>query len=638
MVAAALIGALMGVLDFVLFELQGNLGCFGQYVLYKPGPLSLSLLSFQLLSFVALGILCFCFFSLVWLILGKPTGKRGSFPTLPLFSVVFTLCMIALRFGSFLRGVERKSHVPFSPRLLMALSGEDWQQASSLLILILGSAVLVAYATVVHRTRGGATGGFAARLSLSPKSAFLVVCFLIVGSLLAPDVYSLYLRYPDHSRDQYAKAPNVLFVVLDTVRADRLSCYGYERTKTPIIDRIAREGVVFSNAFSTAPWTLSSHASMFTGLYPSQHQADWGHAYLDESFPTLAEHLRDAGYQTVAFSENPIVGGVSGLTRGFSEFHETWRRPLVVRALVRVATGVLRYKERLEYAERSVGLLERWVSNNNRSQKPFFAFVNLMAAHHPRYPRSGSASRSWARESLARIEPVNLIPEKFCLPEFKLNQQELAIMADIYDGEISYLDSQVGDLISSLAKAGILDETIVILTSDHGENFGEHGLLGHQLCLYDTLLRVPLILRYPALLRPERIEKRVSTVSLFKAVVTLVGTRRGGSAAKTQVDPSGLLQGQGFIVAEMSNEVDIVNRVRGEGLGVDFSRFDRSLKCVVEGNYKFIWSSNGKHELYRIERDPQEADNVIEKDQDQARALDQLLNSWALSTPRRLQF
>jgi arylsulfatase A-like enzyme len=179
----------------------------------------------------------------------------------------------------------------------------------------------------------------------------------------------------------------------------------------------------------------------------------------------------------------------------------------------------------------------------------------------------------------------------------------------------------------------------VILTSDLGENFGEHGLIEHQLCLYDTLLRVPLVLRYPALLKPERTEKRVSTISLFNTVKTLVAAAAGVGSENSGLDPLSQIQGQDSLFAECSNGVDMLKGAVGaEGAGVDFSKFDRSLKCVVKGDYKLIWSSNGEHELYRMDKDPHEADNVIEKEQDQARALDQLLKSWELSTPSKNVF
>jgi arylsulfatase A-like enzyme len=419
---------------------------------------------------------------------------------------------------------------------------------------------------------------------------------------------------------------------LDAVRADHLSCYGYGQKTTPNIDRISHESVLFANAFSAAPWTLPSHASMFTGLYPSQHKADWGHVYLDAGFPTLAEKLRDVGYQTVGFSENVFVGRSFGLARGFGEFHDTWRRPLVVRAIARVATRVLGYRERLECAERSVGLLERWVLNNSHSGKPFFAFVNLMAAHLPRYPRSALSSRNWTKENLARIEPVNLIPERYYLPKYKLSQQELAIMSDIYDGEISYLDSHIGDLISFLAKAGILDKTIVILTSDHGENFGEHELIEHQFCLYNTLLHVPLIMRYPPVLKRGTVDKKVSTVFLSKTILSLVEVAPREAPEGLHLDPLAQIKGQDLVVAEFSNGVKMLKGVLGaEGVEVDFSRFDKSLRCVIQGDYKFIWSSNGQYELYRMREDFGEIDNLIAKKPEQARIMDQLLLSWELS-------
>jgi arylsulfatase A-like enzyme len=614
-VAAALIGALLGLLDFVLFELQGNFAGFREYVLYKPGLFGLSLLSFQLLAFAALGILSFCLFSLPWLILGKVLHKRGALALLPISSATLALGMIALR-----------------------VYMNSWQ-TYRLSILVIGSAALVFWALVLERSHVEPRSSFAAKLSLSPRSQYLMLFLLVVVSLFSPDVYSGYLRSAHYPKNQHAQAPNVLFIVLDTVRADRLSCYGYEKMTTPNIDRIAREGVLFSNAFSASPWTLPSHASMFTGLYPSQHQADWDHLHLDEGFPTLAEHLRDDGYETVALSENPFVGRTFGLGRGFGEFHETWRRPLVVRAITKSATQLFHCRQRLEYADRSVGLFERWLTNNNHRGKPFFAFLNLMAAHLPRYPRPAFGSGDWTKETLARIEPVNLIPERYYLPKYKLNQRELAIMAEIYDSEVLYLDSQIGKLISFLERTGILDETIVILTSDHGENFGEHGLIEHQFCLYDTLLRVPLILRYPEMLKPERIGKRVSTVALFKTITAMVGTAGGKGFEDSKMGALGQLQGQEYVIAEFGNGVQVLRNVVGaEGVGVDFSRFDKSLKCVIEGDYKFIWSSNGEHELYRIAEDHTEVENIIEKEKDRARVLVQLLKTWELSTPRKLVF
>jgi len=614
-VAAALLGTLMGLLDFALFELPGDFAGFREYVLYRPGLFGLSLLSFQLLSFAALGVLCFCLFSLVRPISRKLLRQRGALSVLPLSSATLALGMIALR-------VYMNSRQPYR-----------------LAVLIVGSAVLVFYALLLQRSRLGLKKTVAVRVSLSPRSQVLVLLSLMLGSFFSPDVYSGYLRFHWHPGEEDLRRPNVLFIVLDAVRADHVSCYGYQRKTTPNIDRMSREGALFLNAFSGAPWTLPSHASMFTGLCPSQHQADWGHAYLDRGFPTLAERLRDIGYQTVGFSENVFVGRTFGLARGFDEFHDTWRRPLVVRALARNATRVFGYRERLDCPERTIGLFERWVGNNRNRGKPFFAFFNFMSAHLPRYPRLTFGRQDWPKQSLARIEPVNLIPERFYVPKFRLNREDLAVMADVYDSDLSYLDSQIGDLMVFLTEAGIRDNTIVILTSDHGENFGEHGLIEHQFCLYDTLLHVPLVVRYPGFVKPARIETKVSTVSLFKTVLALVGASRSTARETARLDPLAGLQAQDFVVAECANAVGMLKGTLGsEGHGLDFSYFDRSLKCIIKGGYKFTWSSDGRNELYQIEEDPSELDNLIEKEPDQARVLSQLLTSWERSTPKRVLF
>ena len=614
-VGAALLGSLMGLLDFCLFELQGNFAGFREYVLYRPGVFGPSLLFFQLLAFAALGALCFSLFSLVRPILGKPLRRRGAIPVLPLSSATLALGMIALR-------ADLNSGQPYR-----------------LALLITGSAMLVVYGLFVQRSSLEPTGKLASRPARSARLRALVLLGLMLTALFSPDVYSAYRRFGRHPKNQLLKSPNVLFVVLDAVRADHLSCYGYQQETTPNIDRLSREGALFLDAFSAAPWTLPSHASMFTGLYPSQHQADWGHVYLDHRFPTLAERLRDAGYQTVGFAENVFVGRSFGLASGFEEFYETWRRPLVVRALAKIATRVLGFHDRLDCPGRSIGLFERWLGNNRNRGKPFFAFLNFMSAHLPRYPRPGFGRRDWPEDSLARIQPVNLIPERFYVPEFRLDRADLAVMADVYDSDISYLDSQLGDLMAFLTEAGILDKTVLILTSDHGENFGEHGLIEHQFCLYDSLLHVPLLVRYPELVKPARIQGRVSTVSLFKTVLTLVGTPRGASREASRLDPLAELKAQDLVVAECSNAVAMLRgTLWSEGRGVDLSHFDRSLKCITAGSYKFIRSSDGMSELYRIEEDSGEVNNLIEREPDQARMLSKLLTSWELSMPKKLLF
>lgn len=614
-VAAALLGALMGLLDFVLFELQGSLAGFREYVLYRPGVFGPSMFFYQLLAYAALGTVCFSLVSLVRLIISKPLRRWGAILVLPLSSVTLGLGMIALR-------VDLNSGQPYRLTLLIA-----------------GFAVLFVYGFLVQRSWLEATGERAVGPERSARLRALLLLGLMLAALLSPDLYSVYARIGRRPESQPLKSPNVLFIVLDAVRADHLSCYGYQLETTPNIDRLSREGALFLHAFSAAPWTLPSHASMFTGLFPAQHQADWGHVYLDRRFPTLAGCLRDDGYRTVGFAENVFVSRNFGLAGGFEEFFETWRRPLIVRALAKIASRGLGYRDRLDCPRRSIGLFERWLRNNRDRERPFFAFINFMSAHLPRYPRPGFGRRDWPADSLKRIQPVNLLPERFYVPRFRLNDADLAVMADVYDSDISYLDSQVGQLVAFLTEEGILDNTVLIVTSDHGENFGEHGLIEHQFCLYDTLLRVPLVVRYPALVKPGRIQGRVSTVSLFKTVLALARTPRSEPSGASRSDPLAALREQDTVVAECSDAGGMLRGSLGsEGRGVDFSRFDRSLRCIAKGPYKFIWSSDGRSELYRIEDDPSEVNNLCEKEPDQARVLNQLLTSWEQSMSRRLPF
>jgi arylsulfatase A-like enzyme len=452
---------------------------------------------------------------------------------------------------------------------------------------------------------------------------------MILIAFMAPDLYSLIQRTRPTIRLPGPNRPNVLLIVMDTVRADRLSCYGYGRPTSPNIDRIATEGLLFFNAYAAAPWTLPSHASMFTGLYPSRHNATWANPNLGREAFTIAERMLDIGYSTAGFSENPFVGSSYGLAQGFKEFHETWRRPLVARVLQRIAERVLPVKTRLEYSKRTTHLVQRWVENHRTHGRPFFAFVNLMAAHHPRYPRRGYGSHVWSEDHLKRIEPVNRVPEKYYLPAFTLNHRELATMGDVYDSEIGYLDAQIGGVIRYLAHKDYLENTIIILTSDHGENFGDHGFIEHQFCLYNSLIRVPLIIRYPPRIPSGIVDDNVSLVSLFNTILDLVNdpcVRADTGLPVSVLDDAPI---DGPIYAEFSNAVDMLENVIGEETSnFDFKPFDRDLRCIISGGDKFIWSSNGKHEMYSLQNDADETNDLHEIDIGRARKLGDVLESW----------
>jgi arylsulfatase A-like enzyme len=435
--------------------------------------------------------------------------------------------------------------------------------------------------------------------------------------------------------------PNILFIVMDTVRADHLSCYGYHRHTTPNIDTISHEGALFLKAFSPAPWTLPSHASMFTGLYPSQHGAGWEYKHLDMQFSTLAEYLVENGYRTAGFSENPFVSESYGLAQGFQSFYRMYgssNKPIGL-PLTREAYKLIFYQQKTrEYARDTVNYCKTWILKHNSDEKPFFVFINFMAAHLPNYPRSENASRDYKPEILTRIEPINQIPERFYLPQYKLSRHELDALIDLYDGDLMYLDHEICRLLEFLRQNNILDNTILVITSDHGENFGDHGLIEHQFCLYNSLLHVPLIVRFPQKVQKGLVvREKVSTIFLFKTISDWIGIE--GPNSLYPIESRSLFDNShdAPIYAEYDNAVEMLRNVIGEEAppDFDFRPYDKSIKCIYDGDYKLVLSTNGNNEIYRISNDFNENKNLINSKEEKHQELLDALMKWhtGLSKP-----
>ncbi|MEP7325042.1 MAG: sulfatase [Gemmatimonadota bacterium] len=318
--------------------------------------------------------------------------------------------------------------------------------------------------------------------------------------------------------------PNIVVIILDTVRGFNLSLYGYGRATTPNLDRVARRGVLFEVAFSTAPWTLPSHAGIFTGHYPHELSADHT-SPLDATFPTIAEVMAAGGYATAGFVANTAYAGVeSGLARGFAHYEDfTLSVPLLLHnsSLFRTflslpyvggALGIFGQPGRKSADQINRDFL-RWTSRH--TDRPFFAFLNYFDAHQPYLaPAPFDIRYSTSSEPYRRMLRTG----------GKLPDEAGRILADAYDGTISYLDDRLGRLFDALDRDPNLRNTIVILTSDHGEQFGEHGLFYHSNSLYAQLLRVPLLVfgtqRIPAGLR---ITTPVSLSDMPATVVDLAG-------------------------------------------------------------------------------------------------------------------
>ncbi|MEP7346839.1 MAG: sulfatase-like hydrolase/transferase, partial [Gemmatimonadaceae bacterium] len=316
--------------------------------------------------------------------------------------------------------------------------------------------------------------------------------------------------------DTATDAPNVLLIILDTVRAASTSLYGYGLRTTPALESIAREGVVFDQAVATAPWTLPSHCSLFTGRDAEQTACRWN-APLDGEPTTISEVLRQRGYRTGGFVANHFyTTRETGLSRGFdrwADFQRTWKE--VFCATVLVQTGIVRnavwgttVRQRLsglrrmrlrgdpkpEHDRKTAAAVNaellRWIDTT--PGRPFFAFLNYFDAHDP-YAAPPPFDRAFPKASNAQ---------------------------DQYDGGIAYMDQQLGTLMSELRRRGVLDHTVVVIASDHGELFGEHELFGHGNSLYWPLLHVPLVMRYPSRIAAGTHDARV--VSLRDVPATIL--------------------------------------------------------------------------------------------------------------------
>ena len=355
------------------------------------------------------------------------------------------------------------------------------------------------------------------------------------------------------------RSTNVLFVVLDTVRKDHLTPYGHDRPTTPELSAVAEEGTVFESAVAPAPWTLPVHASMFTGLYPSQHGADQGSPYLDNT-ATLASVLSAAGYDTACYSSNAWITPYTELTRGFDEqdsFFEVlpgdrfsgplaWGWRLVndndrlnelARRIVRVGAAAHARLASGEGADsKTPAVIDRTKSfiEKSESERGWFAFINLMDAHLPYYP---------PEEHRERFAP-GVDPSELCQNSKEYNSgardidgEEWEAIRGLYDGEIAHMDAQVGRLFEWLRETGQWEETVVIVCSDHGELHGEHDLYGHEFALYDELINVPLVIKHPDL-EPGRREDLVELLDLYHTTLDALGVDPVDTTEAVEFDPT----------------------------------------------------------------------------------------------------
>lgn len=375
------------------------------------------------------------------------------------------------------------------------------------------------------RRRQGTIGFLSSRAPI--LLALVCILFVFVSAGKKIHEYTFLASLPTARPD----APNVILITLDTLRADHLSTYGYHRP-TPKLDQFAKEGIQFDNAFATSSWTLPSHATIFTGLYTHEHRAErLTGEHLDDKYYTLAEAYSENGYATAAIVANEIsCAGTNGFNQGFSYYRDLfWSYQNIVRWTRlggEISTSIRLNKNFRWYflgRKNAEDVNREFINWLERSPKrPFFVWLNYFDPHDPYFApdqffgKYGDSSHNGDPGKFGEVGASGW--------EGNLTQQETIEQIDAYDSTIYYLDTQLGYLFDSLKKASLFDNTIIIITSDHGEAFGEHGLYGHANSLYRESLHVPLLIRYPKAINPgKHIHHPVSLVDFASTVLHLSG-------------------------------------------------------------------------------------------------------------------
>jgi len=454
-----------------------------------------------------------------------------------------------------------------------------------------------------------------------------VIAVLMVGWRAAHEHWLIH-----HRRAARPGAPNVLLLILDTVRAVNLSLNGYPRRTTPELESFAERGTTFDLAFATASWTTLSHATMFTGRWPTELDVAVRHS-LGPRWPTLAETLRSQGYATAGFVANQIYAGwESGLSRGFEHFEDypvtAWTAlcatsfgqmlyPKLQRALVggRLARAlnrvplVWRLGRSLPVPYRApsgadiAGQFLSWLDRSRPA--PFFAFLNFMDAHLP-YTSPDSYRYRFRSATLRPVSPQAWSDQ----PKVRLSPADVRPKQAMYDGSITYLDVELGGLIRELERRGLLSNTLVIVVGDHGDEFAEHGLVDHGVSLYRFSLHVPLVLSFPGRI-PEhrRVAVPVSLRNLPATVVELVAPDAaplpGRSLARFWVGPD-------------TTADTIFASIRG---GKDLNLPDwypvsqGDLNSIAFNGLRYIRNEgDGAEELYDFKHDLLERYNLVDSD------------------------
>ena len=491
---------------------------------------------------------------------------------------------------------------------------------------------------------GAALGRFFSKSRLGYLLSPVVAGLLVLGVAFSggPATTSYARHYAVPLKPQtLEKAPNIIWIVLDTARRDQLSIYNDTEELTPNLDALARDAVVFNRAISSAPWTIPSHASMFTGMFPSKHAAHRGVPGgmftnpLSKENLTIAEILAERGYDTACIAAN--VAGLSrnfGFAQGFRYYFDG--RPVVYSLFwgkllgempERFRSKVLKENEICLSSEIN-GIVFDWLQRRE-AERPFFLFINYMEPHdgieHVPEPYDSMFGFSWEEHDRV-FEGFD--QGKVVRFEQEVTPEQFDMFRRMVARRVYFMDHQIGRLFERLKTEGLYDDAFIIVTSDHGELNGEHNSFGHNTDLYNEVIWVPLIVKYPGNSKTGFSDRTVQNVDIMPELLHHLGIEI----------PEGV-QGQPFdqITHEIIAELFEQKKAQALLYPERYYRDLRAIYATVNGDsLKYIWASNGVLELYDMSSDPREQHNLAEARPEVIEILDRRLDAWLKSfTPVR---
>ncbi len=424
---------------------------------------------------------------------------------------------------------------------------------------------------------------------------------------------------------------NIILLTIDCLRAGNLDCYGYHKKTAPNISRLSEKSILFEDVFSAGPYTKASFKTILTGLYPFTN----GGYHTIEHIPSIPEILKKKGYKTFAMPNNVLLSPDSGYSKGFDIFVNPIKKfgkqkEVLIRMggrkiLRKISSrfpkiaNMLRARFTESPYTMAPGIIKRMLTFIRRTNKPFFAWAHFMDAHHPYnyLPRMYYLVHS-KKINRRRVNKVNRMLGFYVHFRTGFDFKLLDEVVNLYDASIRYVDSLIGFLIDYLERYDLIDETIIIITSDHGEEFMEHGAFGHtgiryRSHLYQELLRIPLIIYHPNY-TPKRIKFPVSNADIVPTILSCLGLDQKIFDGKDIL--GGPLEKNRILLSEASYN----NYRRGV---LKIGPKEKVALAVRVGKWKYIFYEDpaAKNELYDLSKDPKETINLIDQNNDLAKII-----------------